>query len=151
MSTKNFPSLRSLIESGANGYKLRFVYSIEIDHQLMGTFPVVIKETGKRVLTTNREMLIEVWKSLPPRKSKIVTHLFYCNDESNIGYHVSGLSVSDLNLSEPIFIFSGEELELRLIMQENTVRSDSAWSNGIFGAHQSEDEFFRMIELAKKV
>jgi len=150
VNTKNF-SLRSLIESGAEGYKLRLVYSIEIDHQLMGTFPVVIKETGKQVLTTSREMLIEVWKSLPPRKSKIVTHLFYCNDESSIGYHVSGISVSDLNLSEPMFIFSGEELELRIILQKTDGKPGFAWSSGIFGAHQSEDEFFRMIELAKKV
>lgn len=144
-------NLKALIESNPEGYKLRFIFSLQLKHGLMGYFPAIVAGSRRVVLTLDKEALMKVWKSLSPRSSEMVTSLAYVNEETMTAYPILGTNKYDLEESKPQFLFSKEELELRLRCKNDMGGEPYfKWAPGLIGDEMSRAEFIETLEAAAK-
>ena len=143
-------NLKALIESNREGYKLRFIFSLQLKHGLMGYFPAIVASSRRVLLTLNKEALVAVWKSLSPRRSEMLTSLAYVNEELMLAYPVLGASNFDLKDSEPQLLFSKEELELRLMTAKKGGEPYFKWAPGLISNDMSRAEFIETLEASAK-
>ena len=139
----------NLINSELKNPKLLYVYSLEIDHSLMGYFPAIYMATKKPVYCTDLDVLKKVWNMLPPRTSKISMALFLVNDACTEGFPITftyGTSFLDPEQCVKIPLMTDDELELLL----KETKSPFVWELGISGARCDDDTFTRLIEKAIK-
>jgi hypothetical protein len=80
-----------------DGWRLRMVYWLELEHGLMGTFSAIFKENEEEIFSLDREVMEKIQAILPARRNRMMSGLFYCNEEMRVGF----------------LIQSGEEFYLR--------------------------------------
>ena len=141
-------NLGEVIENNLGGYKLMFVFSLELSHGLAGYFPAYIKGMEpKRIVTCiNLDLLHEVWKLLPPSPSKICSELSYVNTAEKIAFQLPNLRYHSLNDPKPEPFIDTEEFD-QLIKKEEPFK----WAPGLIGGSTfSQEWFFENIANAIK-
>ncbi len=142
LTTKN---LIEAINQNLDGYKLKFLYSLEVKHNGMGYFPALMGGTKEIVYCTNLAVLKKVWSLLPPRSSKIHTVLFYVNSHYTEGFPITFKYGSSMLDPENCMLTSFVTRE-----RFDQLIADSAlpfqWQLGVSGASCDQDSFKRLID-----
>lgn len=68
------------------GYRLEKVFYLQLTHGLMAFFPAVIDAEKRVIACLDRNLLVEVWKTLEPRASKMDSQICYVNEQKGIAY-----------------------------------------------------------------
>jgi len=153
MEPKSLPTyLGDFIESQNHGsFRLAYVYFLEIEHKSMEIFPAVAMTVSLApVVTTDKEALIEVWKTLPPKRSKITKCLGYINKKLGVVYLIIGLDDNYLKKqSELRALFSKVELESWISRAKDKGDKGFVWAPGfITESNISQEEFLETIRRA---
>ncbi len=140
-------NLEEIIKNNLDGYKLMFVYSLELSHGLMGYFPAYLKDTEpKRIVTClDIDLLEDIWKLLPPRPSKIKSELSYVNTVEKIAFQLPDLKYHSLSASKPEPYIGKEEFD-QLIKKEQPFK----WASGLLSGTFTQKWFFENIANAIK-
>ncbi len=124
------------------GYQLETVYFLELEHNLMAFLPAVIHAEKRIIFCLDRGLIIDVWRTLMPRPSKLKSCVFYFHPEKRIGFE----NVDDNAARE-------RSLQQRMFTREEyneLLRSDPAaisWAPGLFGLRQmTAEEFSQYID-----
>ena len=121
-------------------------YYVELDHALAGTFPIISIRSRDMVMTTDRELLEEIWKTLTPRRAKLSTQLVYVNCKTGIAYPIFGNEEYHLNDVLPFQMLTRERYNQ--LMQEKDPAFE--WSPGLVGNDMSHEEFEETLRLARR-
>jgi hypothetical protein len=119
------------------GYRLEKVFFLELTHGLMGLFPAVIHAKRRVVMCLDRSLLVEVWKTLKPRDSKISSYICYINEQKGIAYSDVDGSLEQED-SMPIKILTRNEYEVIRREAPNAI----AWAPGLLGGRYLEPAHF---------
>lgn len=157
MEQKGLPTyLGDFIESqNHEGFRLAYVYYLKMEHKSIELFPAVAMTVSLvPVVTTDKEALIEVWKTLPPKRSKIKKSLGYINKKLGVVYLIIGSNDNYLKEHSVLqTLFQGFELEGSLSRAENQGNKAFVWTPGFtLESNILEKEFLGIIrEAAKEV
>lgn len=135
--------LEELLEGKHDGFSLKVCYYLRIKHNLMGTFPAILKDTKIVLITPDRESLVRVWESLRPRDSEIIADSWMVNEKIGVGYHMSSVD-SERKESRPHRIFGKDEIDDLLAKDPQSFK----WAPGLFGAEVSQQRFEQIIRQA---
>lgn len=139
MSESKVPeNLKVLLEKDLDGYRLKSGYFLELEHGLWGFFPAVFFGTGRIIITLDPELLQEIWKMLPRRRSKMSSNQFYVNSDLKIGYPM----IDQTEQSKPQELFTREEFEALVKVEKQPFE----WAPGLIGNDMTEAEFRRTLE-----
>ena len=138
-------NLQILLDSKQPGYVLKTGYILQLKHGLMGFFPATVGDTKRIVVTTDAELIEEVWKTLPHRSSEIVSTNFYVNEDLGVGFPVLGSARYDNEESKPQTLVTRKEFEALTTNDPFAFR----WAPGLIGDDMGEDEFVRTLEAAR--
>lgn len=139
-------NLKDLLDSKVPGYELKPAYFLILDHGCMGAFPALINGTDRVILTTDADLIHDVWKTMTPRKSKIGTIDYYSNEEFSLGFPVLGSSDYDNERSKPQHILTRSEFESLTC----DGRAAFHWAPGLVGNDMNQEEFHQTLEAARK-
>lgn len=139
-------NLQELLDSGETGYVLKEAHFLQLKHGLMGFFPALVGDTKRIVISTDRSVVEEAWKKLPPRRSELVTANFYVNDSLNVAFPMLGTSRYDNERSKPLQLLEREEFE-RLAASGGA--EAFRWAPGLISDDMTQEEFMRTIDAAR--
>lgn len=135
-------NLFELLKGDLSDYSLQHIYYLELTHGLMGFFPAVYNDEAEDIIaTTDVMLLIELWKTLEPRKSKMNKITAYVDAAGEIAYPDKD-SQREREESTPMELLTRERFERLSAAQEEPFR----WAFGLIGADSSPEWFARIIE-----
>lgn len=138
-------NLKELIDAGSDGWKIRWGYSLQLKHGLMGYFPALYAGTDQVVASLDKAVIEEVWRSLSPRSSKLDVSLFYVNEQTGVGYAIEGVEDYFLRRSVPFRFLTRERLdEMKKAQGEKLFR----WAPGLIGNDMTKEEFAETLQAA---
>jgi hypothetical protein len=125
----------------AEGYEIRKVYFLELEHGLMGFFPAILTSDAERIIFTIDILLLEkVWKILPPKKAKLQERLGYVNEQLGVVY--LDAPTPEREDREPSRLLTDKEFSALLDSAEKPFK----WASGLLGAdHLKEDTFLQYL------
>jgi len=141
-------NLKELLEGNRrNFFTCKPCWALELKHGLMGFFPATVKEQPKvMVITSDRDSIFRVWRSLAPRDSKLIALECMVNDAGTVGYVMRLESDSEKKQSLPLKIFSADEIE-ELFAKDP---APFVWAPGLLGARIDKGHFKTLIEREEK-
>lgn len=119
------------------GYRLEKVFYLQLVHGLMAFFPAVIDAEKRVIMCLDQSLLVEVWKTLAPRASKMVSVVCYVNEQKGITY-VDYDGQYEKEGSKPEKILTRKEYEE--ILKKNPDAID--WAPGLIGGQYFEPAQF---------
>lgn len=134
-------NLEELLKKVPDSFELKMCHFLRIKHGLMGTFPAILKDTEVMVITTDKDSIIRIWKSLKPRRSEIVTEVCMVNEQLGVCYTMAS-DEFDQTQSKPLKLFSKKDIEESFASNKQPFR----WAPGLFGAEISEQQFTALIQ-----
>lgn len=143
---KSYPAnLQLLLDQNPDGswqkdWKIVPVFFLELQHSLMGFFPACFDKEKRIVFTTEKELILEVWKTLSPRRSKLQEVLFYVHKTEPVGYEAEPHYLSKEDC-KPDQLLTVEEFKKLL-------PGDLRWANGLISNDMSPEEFTQTIAAA---
>lgn len=137
-------NLLELINSESPGWKIRWGYSLQLEHGLMGYFPALFSGTKHVVISLDKSVIEEVWKSLSPRRSKLDTDLYYVNESLGVGFHIGGTQDYLLKRAVPFRFLTRE----RLAELFETTAKPFQWAPGLIGEDMTREEFAETLQAA---
>ncbi len=139
-------NLHELLKGDLTGYVLKPIYSLELDHGLMGYFPAIFSGTKRVVVTTDLYLLERVWHLLPVRDAKLQRQIAYVNEDIGISF-VDTSEQWEKERSRPERLLKQEEFDGLRAMEE-----PFAWASGLIGGGSvSRERFLKKLEsLAKE-
>lgn len=124
------------------GYLLERVFSLQLTHSLMGFFPAVIYSQRRVIICIDRNLLVEIWKTLEPRKSQLDSLTYYVNREKGIAY-VDVDRPSEREESKPEKVLTRDEYEK--IKKEDP--DSIMWAPGLIGGvYFSPEQFVQYVD-----
>ncbi len=144
----SFPNnLKDLLEGDRAGWVSKPCWALELKHGLMGFFPAIVKAMPKIMLiTSDRDSIFHVWKSLKPRDSKLIALECMVNEAGTVGYAMRLESDFEKKQSLPLKIFGTSEIEELFAKNPAPFK----WAPGLFGADIDEGNFKALIEQEEK-
>jgi len=136
-------NLLELLKGDLLDFEIKKYYYLELEHELMGCFPAIFSGTDEIVITTDLEILSDVWKTLPPKRSKISFNYGYVSKSKNFAYPILGESEYDRETSNPF----------RLLTSQVDISTMSfCWAFGLLnlGSDPNKESFLNMIDIAIK-
>ena len=121
-----------------DGYELRKVYFLELEHGLMGFFPAILSSDDKRIVfTDNLRLLEKVWQTLEPRKAKLREKTAYISESAGILF-IDTESPKEREESVPRKLLTETEFHNLVSSEEEPFR----WARGLSGGRISRQEDF---------
>ncbi|MDE2311749.1 MAG: hypothetical protein KGJ93_01495 [Patescibacteria group bacterium] len=142
-------NLAELLKGNQQGYEIRTGYSLQLKHGLMGYFPAIYKQTEGRadiVVTFDRELMQEVWKTMSPRRSQLDESQFFVNQQTGVCYPMLGNTKYEQEHSEPIVFLTREEFVQLMAADPHPFE----WAPGLIGNDMSLAEFRQTLEAAAR-
>jgi hypothetical protein len=133
--------LEELLKNAPEGFFLKVCHFLRIKHDLMGTFPAILKDTKIMVVTADKDSIIRIWKSLEPRRSEIVVEVFMVNEKLGVAYVMASDKFDQIQ-SRPLKLFSREEIEGSFTNDLQPFE----WAPGLIGAEISKQQFTSLIQ-----
>lgn len=134
--------LKELLDSGKReDFNLMRCYYLRIKHGLMGEFPVITKNNRIVVITPDKDSMSQIWKSLAPKESEVVTAECIVNTAIGVGYFMRE-DKFEQELSKPYKIFSKEEIQVLFAKDTQPFQ----WAPGLLGAGISQQRFEELIQ-----
>jgi hypothetical protein len=136
-------NLALVYEGDQSGYQIQSVYSLELKHGLMGSFPAIYRETQIIVVTTNENLIREVWKTLSPRRSILNCNDFYVNEQLGVGYPL------------PTWFREADNcpaMRLLTLQRYNELmktREPFQWAPGLIGDDMTPQEFIETVKATQ--
>jgi hypothetical protein len=127
------------------GYRLEKVFYVQLDHGLMGFFPAVIDSQKRVVVCLDRDLLVNIWKTLDARESKMSSQSFYVNEQKGIAYADVSYQF-EKERSKPEKILTRNEYATILEKEPDAI----AWAPGLFGGKDIDRDDFP-VYVDKKV
>lgn len=143
-------NLFDLINGDQTGYSVRIVYALLLDHTLMGEYPAIIRGLPRGedlIITTDRELILEIWKMLTPRKSKILEMTYLVNDELGIGFPYSTKKYEQ-KTSPATALLNRKWFDHFVSEAKKSGSTPFAWAPGLVSNDMSREEFFETIQAA---
>jgi hypothetical protein len=140
-------SLKELFDEDQSAYKLAPGYYIELVHSLAGFFPAVYEQSGFTLVSTDPVVIHDAWEKLTPRASRVVSLLFYVNDELKVGYPISkrDIEMDSDEWSRPMPLLTAELLK----SLSDGFTPPFKWRPGLMGPKMEREEFLEMINQAR--
>ena len=135
-------NLTGLLRGGQQGYELRYGYSLELEHSLMGYFPALFKGTRTIVVVFDLGLIEKVWETLSTRQSKLNTSLFAVNFQTGVCYPITGVTEYDLKTSKAMLFLTREEFGQLTAADSHPFE----WAPGLIGDDMSLAEFRQTLE-----
>jgi len=85
--------LHQLLKTELNDWTLRTGYYLQLDHDLMGVFPALMRRTRKVVVCLREDLIRNVAAHLPARPLKVIYDSFLVNEKAQVVFSLSGLSI----------------------------------------------------------
>ena len=144
---EGYENLQQLLDGGLHGYRLETGYYIQtrLDFGLTGFFPAIFGGSKKIVVTTDHDLILDVWGTLTPRKSQVANVNLYVNSETGVAFPVFGYTRALNEKSTPHELLSREKFE-KLIAGG---KSSFQWTDGYIGGDVSREEFNQLIEMVR--
>ena len=117
-------------------------FFLQLVHDCFGFFPACFDKGKRIVLTTNKELIEKVWKSLSPRRSRLEEVLFYVHNTEPVCYEASPYYGGKED-SKPDQLLTEDEFQKLL-------PGDLRWARGLIGGDMSLEEFTQTIIAAVK-
>ena len=137
-------NIKEVVDGNYEGYKLRRGYFLQLKHGLMGFFPAIIPGEDRVVVSLDPELLREVWAILPPRRSEMVSNLFYVNEELGVGFPILETNDFGMESSRPDKMLTREEFSALIAAEPTPFR----WARGLVGNDMTREEFLETIKEA---
>jgi len=134
-------NLKDLLDRHRKDFTPKINYLLLIKNSSMGTFPAILKDTKIVVITPDREAIIRVWSSLPPRDSEIYTGTWMIHGRIGIGYRMCSDQLEQKE-SRPCKIFTAKKIAAHFTRNEHPFE----WAPGLFGAEVSQQRFDALIQ-----
>ena len=129
-------------DSKGQGYLLEKVFSLQLTHSLMGFFPAMIYSHRRVIICLDLNLLVEIWKTLEPRKSQLDSLTYYVNREKGIAY-VDVDRPSEREESKPEKVLTRDEYEK--IKKEDP--DSIMWAPGLIGGvYFSPEQFVQYVD-----
>lgn len=127
---------------GDQDYHLEKVYGLQLETRLMGYFPAVIHSERRVVICRDKGLLVEIWRTLEPRPSRMDTLTSWVNTKKSIAY-VDLDDISEQERSVPMKILTRTEYGTILTSGQRSI----SWAPGLFGGkHYTPEEFMKFID-----
>jgi hypothetical protein len=129
----------------AEGYSLEECHYLYLQHGLMGTFPAIFKSDKEIILTTDQNLLAEIWKLLSPRRSQMSSFIGYVHKEKQVAFRHTD------NKHEQEEITCMRLLDRQLFSDLTAkVEEPFGWAPGLIGADTTPKEFLETIQAVSK-
>lgn len=129
----------------AEGYEIKKVYFLELEHGLMGFFPAIFSSDYDRIIFTSDLCLLErVWQIIEPRRVHVREEIAYVNTEIGIMYLDTSYP-EDRENQEPQKLLIVSEFEDIVKKEQEPFR----WAPGLIGKVSFEKECF-LQDIVKK-
>ena len=119
------------------GYRLEKVFFLQLAHGLMAFLPAVIDAEKRVILCLDQKLLVEVWKTLSPRASKMGSHVCYVNEQKGIAYS-NAEEQFEQERSKPEKILTRNEYEGIRVKTPDAI----AWAPGLIGGQYFDSADF---------
>ncbi len=120
------------------GYRLDKVFFLQLTHGLMAFYPAVIDAEKRVIACLDRSLLIEVWKTLEPRDSKMGSMICYVNMQKGVAYPNADEQYGQ-ERSKPEKILTRNEYEE---IRKKTPHAIT-WAPGLIGGQYFEPALFQ--------
>jgi hypothetical protein len=137
-------SVFELIHGNQEGYELRYGYSLELVHGLMGYFPAIYRDTREEVVSFDKDLMAEIWKSLSRRRSKLRESLFMVNFQEGVCFPIISLETYFLKESKVMRFLTKDKLSEILASNPDAFQ----WAPGLVGNDMSAEEFRETLKVA---
>lgn len=124
MDSQKIGKLADLFDHDLSGWKITECHFLELEHDLMGTFPAVNGD-DEIIATLDKSLLEKVWKKLKRRPAMVSSFMVIACPVSGIAFNIE--SYIGRGDTEPLRIFSAEAIDA-LCQKEGSVR----WAPGLF-------------------
>jgi len=124
-----------------SGYKQVNAFFLELCHGLMGFFPALIAATEEVVVCLDKELLVKVAKTLPPRTCKQGDFLMLANIKGSFGFELNSRKKED---APALHILTESEFERRVKEEERPFK----WAPGLVSNYMTKEEFLETLEAA---
>jgi hypothetical protein len=121
-------------------FNLKLCHFLQLKHNCMGDFPAILKGTKIPLITPDKEAVIQVWKSLPPRDSQIISEAWMVNEDVEVAYEFSSVKLEQKRIL-PHKLFTRKAIEA---LFENDPQPFK-WAPGLLGADISQERFKALI------
>lgn len=129
-------------DTGEQGYHLEKVYSLRLETRLMAYLPAVIDSEKRVVICRDKNLLVEIWRTLEPRQSQMDTLTSWVNTQKGIAY-VDLDDKSEQERSKPMKLLTREEYGTIPRSGQGSI----SWAPGLLGGkYFSRDEFMKFID-----
>jgi hypothetical protein len=119
------------------GFRLEKVFFLQLTHGLMAFLPAVIDAEKRVIICLDQGLLVEVWKTLKPRASKMGSQICYVNEQKGVAYSNADKQFEQEE-SKPEKILTRSEYEE---IREKTPDA-IAWAPGLIGGQYFEPAHF---------
>jgi hypothetical protein len=121
------------------GYYLQKVFFLKLEHGLMAFFPAVIDQEKRVIVCLDKSLLVDVWKSLEPRASKMDSLMCFVNEQKGISYSYDDHQYEQERI-KPEKILTRKEYEVIRVKTPDAI----AWAPGLIGENYLDPELFPM-------
>ena len=124
------------------GFEIKDIYYLELEHGLMGFFPAIIRKTKQMILTADCDLLIRLWSMLSVRKSKVGQVQGYVNLRLDLVYLIPNEGQVNQEESRPHPHLSVQKFDAIIAQDPNPF----TWAPGLVGNDMSPADFHETIE-----
>ena len=124
------------------GYRLEKVFFLQLEHGLMAVLPAVIHSKKRVIMCLDRKLLVEIWKTLEPRQSRMDSLTCWVNEPKKMAY-VDATGQFERERSKPEKLLTRDEYEK--IPKEGP--DSIAWAPGLIGGQYFDrDQFTQFVD-----
>jgi len=124
------------------GYHLEKVFFLQLDHGLMAFLPAVIHSKRRIIMCLDKDLLVQIWKTLEPRQSRMESQTCWVNEQKKMAY-VDAIDQTGREESKPQKLLTRDEYEK---IQEQGSESIT-WAPGLIGGkYFDQDQFAQFVD-----
>lgn len=125
------------------GYRLEKVFFLQLEHSLWAFLPAVIHSKKRIIMCLDQALLVEIWKTLEPRRSRMNSHMCWVNEQRGIAY-ANVVDQDEQERTRPEKLLTRDEYEK--IPKEGP--ESIKWAPGLIGGKyiDDRDQFSRYID-----
>jgi hypothetical protein len=106
---KKVEKLGDIMGKEIESWRVGWIFFLELDHRLMGTFPAILTEdTDVIIVVAEKPLLRKVWEGVPRRRSRISKVMAVYNLELGIAFDIRN---PRNERTQPLRVFSADEVE----------------------------------------
>lgn len=124
------------------GYHLEKVFFLQLEHSLCAFLPAVIHSKRRVIMCLDKALLVQIWKTLEPRQSRMESQTCWVNEQKKIAY-TDAIDQTEREESKPQKLLTKDEYEKIPKQGSESI----TWAPGLIGGkYFDQDQFVQFVD-----